>query len=50
MLIRAGDDVANVSRRLGHANPSITLSIYTNEINETKTLDETRDRLDTLFG
>ncbi len=50
MLIRAGDDVANVSRRLGHANPSITLSIYTHEINETRTLAETRERLDVLFG
>jgi integrase len=28
MLLRAGVDVLTVSRRLGHANPSITLNIY----------------------
>ncbi|MBA3400758.1 MAG: tyrosine-type recombinase/integrase [Actinobacteria bacterium] len=50
MRIRAGDDVANVSRRLGHANPSITLGIHTHEINETRTLAETRERLDVLLG
>lgn len=49
-LVRAGDDVANVSRRLDHANPGITLSIYTHEVNETRTLQETRERLDTIFG
>ena len=49
MLVRAGDDVANVSRRLGHANASITLGIYTHEINGTRTLAETRERLDTIF-
>jgi integrase len=42
MLIRAGDDIGNVSRRLGHASPSITLSIYAHEINEAATLQETR--------
>jgi len=50
MLVRAGHDVANVSRRLGHANPSITLGIYTHEVNEARTLQETRERLDTIFG
>jgi integrase len=28
MLIDAGIDVVMVSRRLGHANPAITLAIY----------------------
>jgi hypothetical protein len=45
-VARAGDDVANVSRRLRHANPSNTLSIYTHEVNETRTLAETKERLD----
>jgi integrase len=49
MLIRAGDDVGNVSRRLGHTNPSATLGIYTHEVDETRTLTETRERLDDIF-
>ena len=48
--IRAGDDIANVSRRLGHANPSITLSTYTHETNEQQTLAETRQLLDAIIG
>lgn len=31
MLIAKGTDIAFVSRQLGHANPGITLSIYTHE-------------------
>jgi integrase len=49
-LVRAGDDVANVARRLGHSSPSTTLGIYTHEVNEQRTLAETKQRLDTVFG
>jgi integrase len=28
MLIKAGVDILTISRRLGHANPSITLNVY----------------------
>ena len=28
MLLRAGVDILTVSRRLGHANASITLNVY----------------------
>jgi len=48
MLVRT--DVANVSRRLGHTNPSIPLGIYTHEVNGTRTLQQTRERLGKIFG
>jgi integrase len=47
-LIAAGLDVVTVSRRLGHANPSITMNIYAHLFHRG---DETAaDAIDTLFA
>ena len=50
MLIAAGADIAHVSRQMGHANPSITLSIYTDEVNARANAERTRAMLDGAIG
>ena len=38
-------DVETASRQLGHANSSITLSVYSHEFDRARNADELRDRL-----
>jgi integrase len=49
-LIASGWDVESVSRRLGHANSAITLSIYTHEFESARRQAEQRRSLETLYG
>jgi integrase len=48
MLIAAGVDILTVSRRLGHANPTITLSVYGHLIHGTD--DRAAQIMDQAFG
>ena len=50
MLIGAGADIAHVSKQMGHANPSITLAIYTDEFNARANAERTRASLDAAIG
>jgi integrase len=50
LLIAEGLDVVFVSRQLGHANPSITLSIYAHLFDRARHAERTRDALETSFG
>jgi integrase len=50
LLIAEGCDVVFVSRQLGHANPSITLSIYAHEFSQLQHAEKTRDALQASFG
>jgi integrase len=43
-------DVETVSRQLGHANSSITLSIYSHEFDRARSTDELRTALSGTFG
>jgi integrase len=45
-----GCDVETASRQLGHANSSITLSIYSHEFDAARNTDELRDKLAAGFG
>lgn len=49
-LIASGWDLAEVSRRLGHADPSITSRIYAHAFEHARRGDERRDRLATLYA
>ena len=42
MLIAAGCDVAVVSKRMGHKDPTITLSVYVHEFEARRTEDDER--------
>jgi integrase len=46
LLISRGLDVVNVSKQLGHANPSITLSVYADEFDRARNQDQVRAALD----
>jgi len=48
MLIAAGVDILTISRRLGHANPTITLSVYGHLIHGTD--DRAAQIMDQVFG
>jgi integrase len=48
MLIAGGMDVLTISRRLGHANPSITLSVYGHLIHGTD--DKAAEIMEAAFG
>jgi hypothetical protein len=50
MLIAEGASVAYVSRVLGHANPSITLSTYAHEFARAEHADRTRERMEEAFN
>jgi integrase len=50
VLIGEGASVAYVSRVLGHANPSITLSVYAHEFARVEHADRTRERMEQAFG
>ena len=43
-------DVESVSRQLGHASSSITLSVYTHEFDAARNVDVLRTALSTEFG
>jgi len=43
-------DVETVSRQLGHANSSITLSVYSHEFDRARNADELRSALSGAFG
>jgi integrase len=40
-MIAAGEDIGSVSRHLGHANPGVTLSIYTHFLPKKRRLEGT---------
>ncbi len=48
--IAAGGDIVELSRVLGHANPSITASTYSHEFERSSRSAERRDRIDSIFG
>jgi len=48
MLIAAGVDILTISRRLGHANPTITLSVYGHLIHGTD--DRAAQIMGQVFG
>lgn len=50
MLIREGADVVFVSRQLGHANPAVTLSIYSHLFDAEAQSARMRDALEARFG
>lgn len=50
LLISQGCDVVFVSGQLGHANPSITLRIYSHLFDHARHADRTRDALSAGFG
>jgi integrase len=50
ILIGQGNDPTLVSEQLGHANPSITMSIYAKLFDSKARKDEARDKLQTAFG
>jgi integrase len=50
LYIAAGCDVAYLSALLGHANPSITLSIYAHAFAERDRAAEMRDRMEEAFA
>jgi integrase len=49
-LIAAGEDVVQVSRQLGHADPAVTLKVYAHEFARGRHAEQTRARLDAAFG
>lgn len=49
-LIAAGEDVVQFSRQLGHADPAITLRVYAREFAKAHHAEQTRVRLDAVFG
>ena len=50
LLIAERLDVVFVSRQLGHANPSITLSVYAHLFDRARHAERTRDALEASFG
>ena len=50
LLIAQGASVGHVSRLLGHANPSITLSIYAHAFAGAEHDERTRDAMEAAFG
>ena len=48
MLIAAGVDILTISRRLGHANPTITLSVYGHLFSNTD--DRAAQVIEAAFG
>ena len=49
-LIAAGMDVVAVARRLGHANPAITLRVYSHLFDASRSDDLARDAMSRLLG
>src|SRR5829696_10092484 len=45
-----GVDVETASRQLGHANSSITLSVYSHQFDAARNAGELRDKLEAGFG
>src|SRR5437773_3451941 len=50
LLIAQGRDPVFVSRQLGHADPSITLKVYSHLFNAARHASEARDELERDFG
>jgi hypothetical protein len=50
ILIREGADVVFVARQLGHANPSITLKVYSHLFDADAQSKRMRDALEARFG
>ncbi len=50
VLIGQGASVAYLSRVLGHASPSITLSVYAQAFAEAEHADAMRERMESAFG
>ena len=48
--IAAGGDLAELSSRLGHANPAITASVYAHEFETASRGARRRERLDAMYG
>jgi integrase len=49
LWIKDGGDVITLSKRLGHANPQITMSVYADEIEEAADHSIRRARVNALF-
>jgi integrase len=50
LWIKDGGDVITLSKRLGHANPQITMSVYADEIEEAADHSMRRARVNALFA
>lgn len=50
LLIAEGLNVVYVSRQLGHANPSITLTVYGHEFGRTEHAERARSAMDAALG
>jgi integrase len=50
LLVEQGEDVAWLSRQLGHARPSITLDVYTHLFDQARHAEQARGRLEAGYG
>ena len=50
LLIANGLNVVYVSRQLGHANPAITLSVYSHQFDQAQHAERTSALLEASFG
>ncbi len=50
ILIAHGADPVSVSRQIGHADPSITLSVYAHEFDKARSADPMRSGLEEKYG
>jgi len=49
-LIDAGVDIVTISKRLGHANPNITLKVYAHLFDAARHAREAREQLELDYG
>jgi integrase len=49
-LVRQGLDIVRVAAQMGHSRPSVTLDIYSHEIEETQHADDVSEKLTAAFG
>ncbi len=49
-LVQQGLDPVRVSRRMGHARPSITLDVYAKEFEQAEHADDVAEKLAAAFG
>jgi integrase len=50
LWLKSGGDAVSLSKRLGHANPQVTMSVYADIIEEVNDSEARKARLDTMFG
>src|SRR3954451_582541 len=49
-LLAGGEDLAAVSRRLGHGSVAVTAEVYSHLLDDAERRQARRDRLDGLYG